>query len=402
MDEFIHGSIRESPHGIISSMTNDRIELYKKYRPKTWDDVIGQDGVVKSLKDDVIAHRKYTGYLFSGPRGCGKTTLAWILAKAVNCPNLLPDGSPCNECEVCKSIDNQTSLGVRYVSAANLAGVAGVRELTSLAYRKSTIRRQVFIVDEIQSYKQEAFDAFLIPLESDNMDSLFIFCTTDIKRVPKTFTSRVQQRNIRLVDKPDLIRECNKVLGLEGYTKVDNDTLVKIHDEDKDLPFGKKRKYYSDDVVTKAMKSAGVTIEGGSVRQVLSALDGVLSSQDVVLHDWPALIAGDLYRHTKNSDRGDAVKAIKDVARAIADGSSAESLTNELLGFTRDLMLAGHGVGGNVGRAKIAQQIGDQKLAKCFDILSEAIFRSTMDANARVYLEDAIIRISAAVTGKSL
>ena len=383
-------------------MTNDRIELYKKYRPKTWDDVIGQDGVVKSLKDDVVAHKKYTGYLFAGPRGCGKTTLAWILAKAVNCPNLLPDGSPCNECEVCKSIDNQTSLGVRYVSAANLAGVAGVRELTSLAYRKSTIRRQVFIVDEIQSYKQEAFDAFLIPLESDNMDSLFIFCTTDIKRVPKTFTSRVQQRNIRLVDKPDLIRECNKVLGLEGYTKVDNDTLVKIQDEDKDLPFDKKRKYYSDDVVTKAMKSAGVTIEGGSVRQVLSALDGVLSSQDVVLHDWPAFIAGDLYRHTKNSDRGDAVKAIRDVARAIADGSSPESLTSELLGFTRDLMLAGHGVGGNSGRAKIAQQIGDQKLAKCFDILSEAIFRSTMDANARVYLEDAIIRISAAVTGKSL
>lgn len=383
-------------------MTNDRIELYKKYRPKTWDDVIGQDGVVKSLKDDVVAHRKYTGYLFSGPRGCGKTTLAWILAKAVNCTNLLPDGSPCNECEVCRSIDNQTSLGVRYVSAANLVGVAGVRELTSLAYRKSTIRRQVFIVDEIQSYKPEAFDAFLIPLESDNMDSLFIFCTTDIKKVPKTFTSRVQQRNIRLVDKPDLIRECNKVLGLEGYTKVDNDTMAKATDEDKKLPFDKRRKLYSDDTITRAMKSAGVTIEGGSVRQVLSALDGVLSSQDVVMHDWPALIAGDLYRHTKNSQRGDAVKAIKDVARAVADGSSPDVLTSELLGFTRDLMLAGHGVGGNSGRAKIAQQIGDQKLAKCFDILSEAIFRSTMDANARVYLEDAIIRISATVTGKSL
>lgn len=383
-------------------MTNDRIELYKKYRPKTWDDVIGQDGVVKSLKDDVVAHRKYTGYLFSGPRGCGKTTLAWILAKAVNCPNLLPDGSPCNECEVCRSIDNQTSLGVRYVSAANLVGVAGVRELTSLAYRKSTIRRQVFIVDEIQSYKPEAFDAFLIPLESDNMDSLFIFCTTDIKKVPKTFTSRVQQRNIRLVDKPDLIRECNKVLGLEGYTKVDNDTMAKATDEDKKLPFDKRRKLYSDDTITRAMKSAGVTIEGGSVRQVLSALDGVLSSQDVVMHDWPALIAGDLYRHTKNSQRGDAVKAIKDVARAVADGSSPDVLTSELLGFTRDLMLAGHGVGGNSGRAKIAQQIGDQKLAKCFDILSEAIFRSTMDANARVYLEDAIIRISATVTGKDL
>lgn len=385
----------------MTSMSTN-MELYKKYRPKTWDDVIGQDGVVKSLKNDVLSHKRYSAYLFAGPRGCGKTTLAWILAKAVNCPNLLPDGSPCNECEVCKSIDNQSSLGVTYVSAANMPGVADVREMTNTAFRKSIIKRQVFIVDEIQRYGQAALDAFLIPIESDHMESLFIFCTTEINKIPKNFTSRMQQRSIGLVSKAELANECNKVLGLEGYTKVDNDTMAKAADEDKDLPFDKRRKLYSDDTITRAMKSAGVTIEGGSVRQVLSALDGVLSSQDVVIHDWPALIAGDLYRHTKNSSRGDAVKAIKDVARAVADGSSPDVLTSELLGFTRDLMLAGHGVGGNSGRAKIAQQIGDQKLAKCFDILSEAIFRSTMDANARVYLEDAIIRISAAVTGKSL
>lgn len=385
----------------MTSMSTN-MELYKKYRPRTWDDVIGQDGVVKSLKNDVLSHKRYSAYLFAGPRGCGKTTLAWILAKAVNCPNLLPDGSPCNKCGVCESIDNQSSLGVTYVSAANNPGVADVREMTNTAFRKSIVKRQVFIVDEIQRYGPAALDAFLIPIESDHMESLFIFCTTEINKIPKNFTSRMQQRSIGLVSKAELANECNKVLGLEGYTKVDNDTLTKIHDEDKDLPPEEKRKYYSDETVARAMKSAGVTIDGGSVRQVLSALDGVLSSQTVVLHDWPALIAGDLYRNTKNSSRGDAVKAIKDVARAVADGSSPDVLTSELLGFTRDLMLAGHGVGGNSGRAKIAQQIGDQKLAKCFDILSEAIFRSTMDANARVYLEDAIIRISATVTGKSL
>lgn len=372
------------------------IELYKKYRPKTWDDVIGQDKVVESLKNDIVSGRDYAAYLFAGPRGCGKTTLAWILAKAKNCENLREDGSPCNECSTCKSINNKSNPGVQYISAANSGGVADIRNIMNRAYRRSTLKKQVWIIDEIQNFAKEAFDACLIPIEDENMKSLFIFCTTAISKIPETFTSRVQQRDIRLVSRSDLGKECMKVLELEGWSKVDEAERVTAFNEDKNLPWSEKRKYYSNDTIKKALKAAGVTVEGGSVRQTLSALEQVLTSPDVESHDWTTVIASDIYRNTSKSPRGDATKAILDLSGALADGEDPKNITAGLIEFTRDLLVAGHSTGNDkilVTRRKVANEIGEPKLLKCIDQLAEATFRSTMDAETRVYLEQALVKM---------
>lgn len=372
------------------------MELYKKYRPKTWDDVIGQDKVVESLKNDIVSGRDYAAYLFAGPRGCGKTTLAWILAKAKNCENLREDGSPCNECSTCKSINNKSNPGVQYISAANSGGVADIRNIMNRAYRRSTLKKQVWIIDEIQNFAKEAFDACLIPIEDENMKSLFIFCTTAISKIPETFTSRVQQRDIRLVSRSDLGKECMKVLELEGWSKVDEAERVTAFNEDKDLPWSEKRKYYSNDTIKKALKAAGVTVEGGSVRQTLSALEQVLTSPDVESHDWTTVIASDIYRNTSKSPRGDATKAILDLSGALADGEDPKNITAGLIEFTRDLLVAGHSTGNDkilVTRRKVANEIGEPKLLKCIDQLAEATFRSTMDAETRVYLEQALVKM---------
>lgn len=372
------------------------MELYKKYRPKTWDDVIGQDRVVESLKNDIVSGRDYAAYLFAGPRGCGKTTLAWILAKAKNCENLREDGSPCNECSTCKSINNKSNPGVQYISAANSGGVADIRNIMNRAYRRSTLKKQVWIIDEIQNFAKEAFDACLIPIEDENMKSLFIFCTTAISKIPETFTSRVQQRDIRLVSRSDLGKECMKVLELEGWSKVDEAERVTAFNEDKNLPWSEKRKYYSNDTIKKALKAAGVTVEGGSVRQTLSALEQVLTSPDVESHDWTTVIASDIYRNTSKSPRGDATKAILDLSGALADGEDPKNITAGLIEFTRDLLVAGHSTGNDkilVTRRKVANEIGEPKLLKCIDQLAEATFRSTMDAETRVYLEQALVKM---------
>ena len=379
-----------------TKMKDSGMELYKRYRPQTWDDVIGQDKVVESLKNDVVSGRDYAAYLFAGPRGCGKTTLAWILAKAKNCENLSDDGSPCNECSTCRSINNKTNPGVQYISAANSGGVADVRSIMNRAYRRSTLKKQVWIIDEIQNFAKEAFDACLIPIEDENMKSLFIFCTTAISKIPETFTSRVQQREIRLVSRSDLGRECMKVLGLEGWHKVDEAERLAASNEDRNLPWSEKRKYYSNDTIKKALKIAGVTIEGGSVRQTLSALEQVLTSPDVESHDWTTIIASDIYRNTSKSPRGDATKAILDLSKALADGEDPKNITSGLIGFTRDLLVAGHSSGREkilASRRRAANEIGEPKLLKCIDQLAEATFRSTMDAEARVYLEQALVKM---------
>lgn len=175
-------------------------ELYKKYRPKTWDDIIGQDKVINTLRNIPISKKIPTGYMFFGPHGCGKTSTAFVLAKALNCEHLKEDGSPCNECSTCKAIDAGTQPGIRYLSMANQGGAEDIRKIVEAATLAQPIKKQVFILDECHRLSKAAFDAFLIPLESETMPALFIFCSTEPDKIPKTILSRVQVRTFNPVD----------------------------------------------------------------------------------------------------------------------------------------------------------------------------------------------------------
>lgn len=193
-------------------------ELYKKHRPKDWDGLVGQEGVVRDLRKEVTSNQIPTAYLFAGKQhGCGKTSAAWIMAKAVNCEN--PDketGNPCNECTTCKNIDNNNQLGVHYISMANNGSVKDANDIIRQAQMSQPINRPVWILDEAHRMSKEAAEAWLIPLESPNMKALFIFCSTEPERMIDTVKSRVQQKSFRKITPIDIYKHLQSIVGKEG------------------------------------------------------------------------------------------------------------------------------------------------------------------------------------------
>lgn len=173
--------------------------LYRKYRPQTFDEVIGQEGVTRTLKAQLQTGRLSHAYLFTGSRGTGKTSCAKILAKAVNC--LSPkDGNPCNECAACRSIDAGSCMDVLEIDAASNNGVDNIRDLRDDAvYTPSEVRRRVYIVDEVHMLSISAFNALLKIIEEPPEHLIFILATTELHKVPATILSRCQRFSFRRI-----------------------------------------------------------------------------------------------------------------------------------------------------------------------------------------------------------
>ena len=258
----------------------------------------------------------------------------------------------------------------------------------------SVIRKPIWIIDEIQNLSKQAFDALLIPLEDVKMPSLFIFCTTEIKKVPETITTRVQSRAFNLVPGDKLAALCKKILDAEGYEEIDND---KWRSEVAAMQPGEQVDYkkYCLGMIGRAIKQANVGVEGGSVRETLSKLEKLATNPKVEEKNWELALAADLY------SKHDATKAIIDLSNAIRDGRDARDLIKSLVTTTRDMIVLMH-VNTQVDasqqkRRDAAMGIGDAGMLKCFSILGEAQRDMQMDDDARVYLEIALIKISRVV-----
>lgn len=199
-------------------------ELYKKHRPKNWEDLVGQEGVVKNLREELIRKQVPTAYLFSGKQhGCGKTSAAWLMAKSVNCENLNTEtGDPCNECQTCKNIDGNNQLGVHYISMANNGSVKDANDIIRQAQMSQPVKRPVWILDESHRMSKEAAEAWLIPLESPNMKALFIFCSTEPEKMIDTVKSRVQQKSFRSIKAVDIYKHLKGVVEKEGLVLTDD------------------------------------------------------------------------------------------------------------------------------------------------------------------------------------
>lgn len=185
--------------------------LYRKYRPQTFDDVVGQHSVTATLKTQLSTNRLSHAYLFTGTRGTGKTSCAKILAKAVNCEDL-QDGNPCNHCPSCRSIDSGGCMDVLEIDAASNNGVDNVRALRDDAiYTPSEVKRRVYIIDEVHMLSTAAFNALLKIIEEPPEHLIFILATTELHKVPATILSRCQRFSFRRLLPEDIGARINFV-----------------------------------------------------------------------------------------------------------------------------------------------------------------------------------------------
>ncbi len=224
--------------------------LYRQYRPKTFDEVLGQDRVTNVLKNQVKSHKFSHAYIFSGERGCGKTSCAKIFAKAINCLNP-KDGSPCLECENCQAIEEETTIDVVEMDAASNRRIDDIRNLKdNVIYPPNMLKYKVYIIDEAHMITREAFNALLKIMEEPPSHLVFILATTEIEKIPKTILSRVQRFDFNKIDENKIKTQIDIIL---------KDRNVKIEKEAIDL------------IIKKA---------NGAMRDALSILDQVLSFEN--------------------------------------------------------------------------------------------------------------------------
>jgi DNA polymerase-3 subunit gamma/tau len=190
--------------------------LYRKWRPQSWDEIVGQQHVVQTLKNAVAGERVAHAYLFSGPRGTGKTTAARLLAKAVNC--LDPDLAkrPCNQCDHCKAVNENRFLDLIEIDAASQTGVEDVRDLRDkINFTPNQGKYKIYIIDEVHMFSNSAFNALLKTLEEPPPHAIFILATTEIHKIPPTVLSRCQRHEFRRVPVDEIVAQLARIVKTE-------------------------------------------------------------------------------------------------------------------------------------------------------------------------------------------
>lgn len=204
------------------------VELYKKYQPRVFDDLVGQDTVVRALRADILESTVPAAYLFTGLHGAGKTSAAMLVAKALNCTNRTPAvADPCNRCEDCVMIDEGTHPGVRYESMANRGDAASVQALLDEAKLVQPGKQNIIICDEVHRLSKVALDKFLIPLENrdNSLSAKFIFCTTEGLVASPTVRSRIIEYTFTPVPYKTILRLLTRIVTREKLP-VDEGTLM--------------------------------------------------------------------------------------------------------------------------------------------------------------------------------
>jgi DNA polymerase-3 subunit gamma/tau len=200
--------------------------LYRKYRPNTFDQVIGQEHIVATLKNEIKNSRVAHAYLFTGTRGTGKTSCAKIFAKAINCLEPV-NGEPCNNCFVCKGIDNGSILDVIEIDAASNNGVDNIREIRDeVAYTPAVTNKKVYIIDEVHMLSIGAFNALLKTLEEPPAHVIFILATTEVHKIAPTILSRCQRFDFRRILSQEIFDKLKNICQKEKISAEDEALLL--------------------------------------------------------------------------------------------------------------------------------------------------------------------------------
>lgn len=191
--------------------------LYRKWRPRTFEEVVGQEHVVRTLRNALNSGRVHHAYLFAGPRGTGKTTTARLLAKAVNCLAPEPADRPCNECPICQAVNEGRLIDLIEIDAASNTGVDDVRELRErVGFRPNEARYKVYVIDEVHMLSNAAFNALLKTLEEPPPHAIFVLATTEPHRIPATIRSRCQRFDFRRIPLQTIVERLERIAQEEG------------------------------------------------------------------------------------------------------------------------------------------------------------------------------------------
>ncbi|MBN2087768.1 DNA polymerase III subunit gamma/tau [Candidatus Peregrinibacteria bacterium] len=198
------------------------MSLYLKYRPINFNNLVGQDHAVTTLRN-ALKHKSLThAYIFSGPRGTGKTSLARIVAKALNCLNPIDESEPCNECAICDSINKGRLVDMIEIDAASNRGIDEIRELRDkIVFAPSQAKTKVYIIDEVHMMTKDAFNALLKTLEEPPSHAYFILATTEVHKIPETIISRCQQFNFKRITQSDIVKRLQYIAEQENVTADD-------------------------------------------------------------------------------------------------------------------------------------------------------------------------------------
>ena len=347
--------------------------LYRKYRSQTFGQLVGQQVVARTLRQAVEQEKISHAYLFSGPRGTGKTSVAKIFAKAMNCPNQV-NGEPCNNCYICESITNGSLEDVIEIDAASNNGVDEIRDIRDKStYAPSLAKHKVYIIDEVHMLSTGAFNALLKTLEEPTENVVFILATTELHKIPATILSRVQRFEFKSIKLPDIVHHLENILATEGIA-------------------------YEADAVQIIARRA----EGG-MRDALSILDQALSltagselTTAIAEEITGSISLAALDQYVAAILAHDATAALDQLAIIFDNGKNMARFVTDLLQYLRDLLIVQTG-GENTHASDLFAVNLEADQARLFALIDQATTSLADIKNSlqpRIYTEMMTIKLA--------
>lgn len=349
--------------------------LYRMFRPQSFEDVVGQEHVTKTLRNAISKGKQSHAYIFSGPRGTGKTSIAKVFAKAINCLER-SDGEPCNECAICTGITRGTNSDVIEIDAASNNGVDEIRNIRDkVKYAPSESKFKVYIIDEVHMLTTGAFNALLKTLEEPPAHAIFILATTEPHKIPPTIISRAQRFDFKAISHDEIVERLQFVADAQDI-EYDNAAL---------------------DFIAKASE--------GGMRDALSIMDQAIAFGDDHLTLQDALnVTGSVDAQALNDllkevVEGDVKTAFSTYHQFIAQGKEVNRLINDMIYFVRDTIM---NKTSNIESEYDALMHFDlETLYKMIDVINDTLVSIRFSVNQSVHFEVLLVKIAEMIKGES-